>query len=334
MPTDAFGGLLFIGDPHVSSRRVSRRKDDYLSSVLNKLEACAQLCRERRLQAVITGDLFHRSNDNDLPMLNRLVAVLQMFPSKPIVVEGNHDKGQSSLGAADALHLLAVTGVVEVAATPGLFCEFNLEGVRVLLHAYPHGCDIPHEVSLPGQGAQQRYLAVAVTHHDLAFGSAYPGALALKEVPGLAMVVNGHMHATKPPVQVGETWWHNPGNIEPLSVDLRDHVPCAWEWAPSLGVSSLRPHELPHDKDVFDLTGLRVEAGDAGVAVSALAQKSLFAEIMQEQTSSALQAERTDEAAILREDLEFVLEAAGVSQAAQALLRMLSQRLAPSSSGG
>lgn len=332
MSIEVCKGLLFIGDPHVSSRRISRRKDDYLSSVLSKLETCARLCRERRLQAVITGDLFHRNDDSDLRMLNRLVAVLGLFPSRPIVVEGNHDKEQSSLGDGDALQLLALTGVVDVASTPGLFREIDVEGTRVLLHAFPHGCDIPDEVPAPSNELEQPSMSLAVTHHDLAIGSAYPGALPLKEIRGLAMVVNGHMHATKSPVQLGQTWWHNPGNIEPLSVDLRDHVPCAWEWAPSRGASSLLPHQLPHDKDVFDMTGLQVEASDADDAVQALAEKSLFAEIMQEQ-SGALQAERTDEAAILKEDLEFVLEASGVSAATQALLRVLAQRLASAPTG-
>jgi predicted phosphodiesterase len=326
-------GLLFIGDPHVSSRRISRRKDDYLSSVLGKLTHCAELCRTHGLYPVITGDLFDRSNDSDLRMLNRLVKVLREFPWPPLVVEGNHDRAQTALDEGDALHLLAQVGAVELGAQAGLTKVLQVDGADtceyVHLYAYPHGSDIPDELPLAQMQQFEPALRVAVTHHDLAFGRAYPGAQPLKPVRGLDMAVNGHMHASRDSELRGSTWWHNPGNIEPVSTDQREHVPRAWQWSPGergLDCSRLQPHVLPHEGDVFDLTGLRVEAGCAQEAVAALAQKSLFAELMQQQ-SEALQAARTDDAAILREDLDFVLETAQACEPVRQLLRTLALSL-------
>ncbi len=313
-------GLLFIGDPHVSSKRIGRRKDDYLKSVLDKLRECAQLCHERKLVPVILGDLFHRNDDNNLSMLNALMRVLKGFPMRPLVLEGNHDKEQTTLSDADALTTLALANVVDVLSDSGEYRDFRLGSESVRLWAFPHGGEIPARVeSFEGR-------ALAVTHHDLAFGSAYPGSQPLKEIEGVELVVNGHMHDTKPAVQVGSTWWHNPGNIEPLSVDLAHHVPMAWEWTPSTTAGVLQGIPLTHGSDLFDLTGLQVDAADAADAVQAyVPSASEFAQLLQAQ--GALDAGRTDDASVLLEDLHLVLEASGASEASKSLLQALAAEL-------
>lgn len=316
-------GFLFIGDPHVSSRRIGRRKDDYLTSVLTKLSACADLCRERNLTPVILGDLFHRNGDNSLNMLNRLTAVLNRFPSRPLVLEGNHDKAQTQLSEDDALMLLHQTGVVTAVMTGGLWASYDIDGDRVHLMMQPYGTSIPDEVQVKqhfGDGT-----VIMVTHHDLAFGGAYPNALPLKPIVGVDMAVNGHMHDTKPAVQCEQTWWHCPGNIEPLSVDLIDHKPCAWEWSPMMGTSTLLPHDLPHGTDLFDLTGIQVEAADAEVSVAQVLETSHFAQLLG--AESAMGAQKTDDASVLREDLEMVFGASNASPASMALMRALAQSL-------
>lgn len=314
-------GFLFIGDPHVSSRRIGRRKDDYLASVLAKLSACATLCHERNLTAVVLGDLFHRNDDGNLGMLNRLVAVLKTFPAPPIVLEGNHDKERTELGDADALMLLHQTGVVRVASREGLFESFIIEGELVNLLAAPYGAPIPDAAPEGLEGTN-----VLLTHHDMAFGSAYPGSQPLKSIERVAMVVNGHMHDTKPMEVFGQTHWHNPGNIEPLSIDLAAHVPCAWQWSPVMGAGRLEAHLLPHGSDLFDLTGVQVQPTDAEQSVAQVIETSEFAQLLSSET--ALDAQQTDDASVLREDLEVVLAAAAASPASQLLMRSLAGALA------
>ena len=314
MFTNSALGFLFIGDPHVSSRRIGRRKDDYLASVLEKLAACAVLCVRHKLVPVILGDLFHRNDDNSLKMLNRLIRVLKTFPVVPWVLEGNHDKEQTSLTEEDALALVELAGAVRVASQEALIAEYSFSGQAVRLWGCPYGAAIPTELA-PFAGK-----TVMVTHHDMAFGSTYPGALPLAEVLGCETVVNGHMHDTKPFVKAGATWWCNPGNIEPLSIDLAAHVPCAWEWRPEFDEGVLLPHALPHGLDLFDFTGLQVEASSAADAVSSLApQASKFALLLGEQT--ALDAAKTDDASVMLQDLTEVLAASGVSAATQQLMQ-------------
>lgn len=316
----SFAGILYIGDPHVSSKRPGRRKDDYLSSVLGKLAFCAQVCNEQNLLPVIGGDLLHRADENSLRALNQLIAVLKSFHTTPVSLEGNHDKLETSLSEGDALYLLEQSGAVKVISSFGQFGEYLIGGNHVRLVGIPYGCTIPN--SLPaGEG-----IAVAFTHHDLAFGGAYPGAIALKEIEGASMVINGHMHDNKPSVPMGGTVWHNPGNIEPLSVDLAHFVPRAWRWdgdasAPLQGI------ELPHGTDIWDLTGVRVDAADADQAVSAYLQTvpnpSRFAKILVEQKVQETDAQRTEDVSGLKEDLRQVCEAGQMSDAAQQLLNSL-----------
>ena len=316
------GGFLFIGDPHISSRRVGRRQDDYLSSVLEKLTACAQICELYELTPVILGDLFHRNDDNSLSMLNRLIGVMRLFPVTPIVLEGNHDKERSILSDNDALMLLHQTGVVRVAISSGLFDTFLIDDVPVNLLMAPYGTELPNSAPHGVEGFN-----VLITHHDMAFGSSYPGSQPLKAIRGVPMVVNGHMHDTKDMEIEGETHWHNPGNIEPLSVDLADHVPCAWQWSPALGPGKLEPHRLPHGTNLFDLTGIKIEAAeDAEASVVKVLENSEFAELLS--SDNSMDASRTDDASVLGEDLEEVLSLSTVTAATQMLLRSLAKSVA------
>ncbi len=320
MRIKGFRGILFIGDPHVSSKKIGRRKDDYLASVLGKLEACASLCHERQLLPVVLGDLFHRNDDSNLSMLNRLTRVLKAFPVAPLVLEGNHDKEQTQASDADALTLLMQTGVVQVLSQAGQSVELELDGKAVRLVAFPYGCHLPDYLE------EFDGVTLGISHHDLAFGSAYPGSKPLQGILNCDAVVNGHMHDTKKSVLVGDTWWHNPGNIEPLSVDLASHVPMAWAWTPAMPVEQLEGLPLPHGTDLFDLTGLQVEAATGDEIVKDFAPvASEFAQLLSTQT--AMDAGRTDDATILLEDLSEVLELAGVSDHSKQLMQALAAEL-------
>lgn len=314
-----FDGFLFIGDPHVSSKRIGRRSDDYLGSVLSKLSQAAEIAREKNLVPVILGDLLHRNDDSNLVMLNRLMRTLKSFHVTPWVLEGNHDKEQTELSDADALTLLEQGQAVRLLTLQTPEVVFEMAGTRVRLLGFPYGSEIPQEVA-PFDGA-----TVAVSHHDLAFDTSYPGSLPLREVKNCAAVVNGHMHDTKPSKTVGETVWHNPGNIEPLSVDLAAHVPSVAVWTPAQP-QALSLVALSHNTDCFDLTGLQVAAATgAGIVEGHQAAASAFAAMLQEQGS--LDAARTDDAAILLEDLADVLDTASVSSETKVLLQSLAADL-------
>lgn len=311
-------GLLFIGDPHVSSRRPGRRVDDYCTSVLEKLRVVGELAREHDFVPVILGDLFHIAGENDLSTLSRLTAVFKGYPAPPVVVGGNHDKKEKTLKDADALHLLAVSGTVEV--VDGECREvhrYDFEGTNVALWVAPYGAKVPDKIESDAD------VVVLVTHADYAFVGAYPNAKPITEIKGCDFVVNGHMHKTAPSVRAGTTVWHNPGNIEPVSVDCIDHVPAVWSWEVGQPLDEIRPHVLPHVRDCFDLTGLMVPAATKADAVKAMIPQgaSHFAELLS--AKSKMEADKSDDNSSFIEELKAALKQLQAPKPVETLLLAL-----------
>lgn len=325
-------GFLFIGDPHVTSVRPGRRKDDYVASVLGKLSVAAEIARGEELLPVILGDLFHRAKENHLPTLTRLIKVLQSFHVTPLCLGGNHDKAETLLTETDALQLLAQAGVLKVIDGE---CQevltLDTPAGRIALWAAPYGAKLPERIN---SDANQ---VVLITHHDLAFEGAYPGATELYEIVGCDLVVNGHMHKTAPSVRKGQTHWHCPGNIEPLSIDCRDHIPAVWAWRGGDTAQPLERIVLPHDRDCFDLTGLNVAPSASDAALEALDDvvaavqikptPSHFAELLSAQTT--LEAARTEDDVTFLEDLTQAFDELGVKPAVRQILMALATKTAP-----
>lgn len=340
-----FDGVLFIGDPHVSSRRPGRRTDDYLSSVLGKLAEAAEVARANNLLPVITGDLIHRENEDSTQLVHRLLRVLKQFHVAPVDVEGNHGKVQARLGVGDIELLLHDAGVLRVVSDVRLFADITVKGKRMQLFSCPHGFELPEDLAL--LGAAEDAMRVLVTHHDLAFENDYPGSKPLMEIRNCEVAVNGHMHKTSPPVVAGSTVWHCPGNIEPLSIDVRDHKPAVWTLSTDtspLHIDGLTPHYLQHNKECFNLIGLQIAEMDGTKAVEAMRVQGidaltgepmteavplpdvpLFLAELQAQDETNL--ERTDDASVFEEDVEATLAEGSASEATQLLMRTLVARV-------
>jgi predicted phosphodiesterase len=311
-------GFLFIGDPHVSSKKPGRRIDDYRASVLQKLKVAGEIARDNDLVPVVLGDLFHRADENDLATLSRLIEVFNAYPSKAIVVGGNHDKKEVVVKEADALNVLAVAGtVLLIDGKCREVARYEMNGKTVALWITPYGAAVPTAIESTAD------TVILVTHADYAFAGAYPDAKPIVEIKGCDMVVNGHMHKTTPSVVVGGTVWHNPGNIEPLSVDCIDHVPAVWEWLGGESVRELKPHLLPHNRDCFDLTGLVVAAMGQDESVQAIlpAEMSHFAKLLS--AKSKLEGAKAEDNSSFVEELIDAFSQLEVPDAVQTLLLAL-----------
>lgn len=327
-----FNGILWIGDPHLSSKAIGRRNDDYTLSVLNKLSESAIICNTRNLLPVIAGDLFHVADENHLKTLNRLIRVLKQFDEIPRCLEGNHDKKNFTTGDEDALTLIVEAGVLKLYDKFELAETITINDKIINLWGCPHGTDLPKK--LPENVGETNVL---FTHHDLAFGSAYPGALPLYEIKGCSMVLNGHMHDRKESVKKGATLWHNKGNIEPVSVDLINHVPAVWEWDGNQEFE-LTEHTLTHNRDVFDLTGIKIKAADSADSVNALiggsyeggkveveVEESEFVKALV--SDQSLDANKTSDAEIIISDLTEILELMNASEGTRTLMTTLASTL-------
>lgn len=291
----ACSGLLVIGDPHVSSRRPGRRKDpDWPAPILAKLEHCVALANERDLAPVLLGDLFERPVEPDESLKSRLIRILKGFRHRPLANVGNHDIRHTRLSDGDSLAMLAVSDVLDAVPEAGPAAHYRVEGRVLGLGATPFGQAIPTDVRGLFAGTDA---VVWLTHHDLAFGTGYPGAVPPEPITGCALAVNGHVHKRHAPLRVGETLWFNPGNITRGSIDLIDHVPAAFVLSGDL---SLAEERLPFAADVFDLTGRQVAADPSPEAIGRI--ESAFVSLLQAETTTDLA--RSDDGALIREEIE------------------------------
>lgn len=253
----AASGFLFIGDPHISSIKPGRRKDkDYASRILGKLEWSIQKANELNYVVVILGDLFDRPLEPDEGLKTRLLRVLRQA-KHPIVYElGNHERSQKVLTDNDSLSYLAEAANLQMITISGAQGIYQLGEKLIGLGGTPHKQAIPTDVTdlFPRCNA-----VIWLTHHDMDFGKPYPESIACHEIAGCGLAVNGHMHMAKKPVKRGVTTWFNPGNINRQSVDAIDHKPRVYGFDEN---GKLTPFDVPHEKDVFDLTGWLVKAID------------------------------------------------------------------------
>jgi predicted phosphodiesterase len=307
------GGFLFIGDVHLSSVPPARRKDDYATAVLAKLSLCADIARRENLIPVMLGDMFHRPKESDEALKTRLARVLRQFHRPLICNVGNHDIRGETLQDGDSLLYLAESGLIEVPEKNGSFEVVELStGIKVGYGLIPYGQEIPDDVSALFPEADGVFL---VTHHDLAFEGAYPGALPLKEISGCSLVINGHMHLRKPFVDVNGTCWCNFGSMTSTAIDAVGHRPIAVEFRPERE-DIFSYHDLGGEEDVFDLISTLAPSQP----VVSFAGRD-FAKILSEEIGN--EARRTADGAILEEEMKLFLQNNATPACAQAVLSLL-----------
>lgn len=337
--SSSFTGFLWIGDPHLTSTRIGRRTDDMMEAGISKLSFLAGVCTQEKLRPLIGGDLLDRPNENKLELLTKLTRTAKQFPCVPFTLGSNHDLTLGQALDKDTMQLLMLNDTVRCLLEPQLIvkekypCMNGEDTLTVAVYGVPYGHAIPDSIESDAD------VTILMTHHDLAIGSSYPGAIPLKEIKGVDIVINGHMHGYKKPARHGMTLWCNPGNIEPLSVDLRDHVPRAWRFDVDHYLANredpLLPVDIPYEKDVFDLRGLNLVSADSLEAVEAqfedkvatvsdLLENSAFAEAIAAAVGDD-EAGMTDDATVLLSDIQSLIDGEQITPAAQTYLLSIYQ---------
>ncbi len=233
-------GLLCIGDPHLASRAPGFRKDDYPRTILGKLRWVLTYAEQNRLVPVILGDLFHFPRDNANWLL---VQVLELLNRPVLAVAGNHDCSTDTLSDDDTLCVLCAAGKVHLLDRQGEW-RGAINGTRVCIGGTSWGRTLPQRFE---RGDAE--LVVWVAHHDVRFpGYEAAARIGCCEIPGVDVVVNGHIHRPMEDVVRGRTTWINPGNISRVRRDdnTRQHVPGALRIDIAAAQWSKRMVEIPH----------------------------------------------------------------------------------------
>lgn len=223
-PETRYKGLLVIGDPHLEGRIPGFRKDDYPEVVLGKIRWCLTYAAEESLLPVIAGDLFHlpRNNPNWL-----LVAILRDFTGEILGIYGNHDVHENRITDDDSISVIAKAGAVTLLDEAHAYSAI-INGRRVVVGGTPWGERLPD--SFDAADDDDPSLVIWVTHHDVIVpGYEEQGRIRPRPLPGIDLVVNGHIHRRLETVEKENTRWLTPGNISRRSRSdaVRSHRPSA-----------------------------------------------------------------------------------------------------------
>jgi len=218
-------GLLFIGDPHLEARVPGFRKDDYPQVALEKFRWSLDYAQQNNLQPILLGDLFQLPQDNPNWLLSAIIETIDDSLGQPLpAIYGNHDVRENSLKPNDSIHVLFAGGHLQRLSgeTPW---RGIVDGRPTLVGGTVWGEKIPKEFIGDGDPVE---LTVWVTHHDIFIpGYEESGRIRPKELPGIDLIVNGHIHRRLGPVSKGGTHWVTAGNIvrRARSDASRDHLP-------------------------------------------------------------------------------------------------------------
>ena len=114
--------IAIVGDPHISEKTPRCRIDNYLETVLGKLEYIAK----NNDKVIILGDLFHIHSNSTL-LFNTVYKVFAKYPNKFISILGNHDVFHNNISALNRTTIgsLYYTGVLDLKLK-----GFELGGIR------------------------------------------------------------------------------------------------------------------------------------------------------------------------------------------------------------
>lgn len=240
-------GLMFIGDPHLEARTPGFRRDEYPEVALKKLKWCLQFAKEHKLQPILLGDLFQLPQDNP----NWLVSAIIELLDEPLpAIYGNHDVRENFLKSNDSIHILFAGGHLQLLSAENPWRGI-ISGTKVVVGGTVWGDRLPKEFA-----AGDHELTVWATHHDIFIpGYEESGRIRPSGLPGIDLIINGHVHRRLAPVTKDGTHWVTAGNITRRSRSdaSRTHVPA---------VPCLYPANANVAEDAVNVFEFESQAGD------------------------------------------------------------------------
>src|SRR6056297_12197 len=230
--TKSFSGMMFIGDPHLEARIPGFRSDSYPQAALEKLAWCLDQARSEALQPFLLGDLFHLPQDNPNWLVTEVIRIITEHYGEGLpAIYGNHDVRENTLKPNDTLSILFAGGHLRLLSHEHPW-QGLVAGRKAIVGGTVWGDRLPQGYDVPASDDQHSEPAVDLvawlTHHDILIpGYEEAGRIRPAELPGIDVVINGHVHRRLDPVLKGDTHWVTAGNITRRSRSdaSRLHVP-------------------------------------------------------------------------------------------------------------
>ena len=208
-----YSGVLVIGDPHLEARQPGFRCDDYPETILRKIKWCLKYAEMQNLLPAFLGDFFDKPRDNPTWLIGR---VIDLFVGREVIgIYGNHDCAEPRLTDNDSLSILIKAGCYRLVSQEDPWVGVMNER-EVLIGGSSYREEVPEVVDRPPQRNlfdDSIPLIVWLTHHDIRLPGYESGRFDPFEIENCSLLINGHIHSRKSPIQMGQTVWMNPGNI-------------------------------------------------------------------------------------------------------------------------
>lgn len=323
-------GLLFVGDPHMTCVRPGRRlEENFLSVPLDKIAQAREIAEQNDLFVVFLGDMVDNPNKfkaNTAKVVEDRGMIISGFAQAMnfrdcVTIVGNHDKHEVRLTPDCTLAQMRDLRLIDVIEPGGPYAIIEINGEKVGLGGTCYGEPIPKDVR--GVFGEEVDRCVWLTHDLFIFDHQIPVLRDPPEIKGVDLAVNGHDHESQAPRQIGQTLWHNIGNITRMAVDQGPNVPAVWQWDPQAG---MKKHALRYNEAAFDMVGIQVKADVKGAhEVEKARAKSLFSELIVKDSASDFARSGTGD--VILEDIDRVLAArTDISEPAQLMVRNLHRR--------
>ena len=208
-----YSGLLVIGDPHIEGRQPGHRCDDYPNVILDKVQWCLSYAVRQNLLPVFLGDFFDKPRDNPIWLVGRLIEML--LKTEAVGIYGNHDCAETSLNENDSLTILVKSGCLRLVSESDPWTG-TVGGRQAVIGGSSYRAPIPEAVRVPPAPTlfeETDPFVVWLAHHDISVPGYEAGRFSPYEIENCDLLINGHIHTRKQPVQCGRTLWLTPGNI-------------------------------------------------------------------------------------------------------------------------
>jgi len=221
--------ILFFTDTHLQEIPISSRKDNYLQSIIKKIEEIKDIANEENVDYVLFGgDFFSRPSPSDEVIIS-LIKVLKKFNSRPIIsILGNHDiegrnpetYNRKAVKILEEAHLVKILKDGE--SYPQFDTEIEIQGIN-----YKNGVDSDPELLRVEKKRKGLILIQMVHSYVLPFKVPFQ-TLSLEEVSNITdadIILIGHYHDGFGERKVNGKIFISPGSIARDSINQFDRVP-------------------------------------------------------------------------------------------------------------
>lgn len=237
----------FFTDVHATGRAPVRRKDNYMESVLRKLEALRDATIDVDFY-VCGGDIFHTA-DPATAVVTKIADVLHSFGKPIYTAVGSHDLFNYQFDTVEraAIGVLNAAGVIKI-------IKNNIIIDNTVFHFSHHSYveDKTPETYKVDTASFDGMRQIHVIHGSFYVRKIFDAVHALEDYPNLNqmhLVLSGHIHHPFMK-KVEKTIFYNPGSITRTAVDQKHAI--------KAGVIHFQEHDiitqdilLPYEPDVF-----------------------------------------------------------------------------------